>query len=245
MARYPGRGLHGQAVHELGGRVVRGEWAPGQTIYPEQLEAELGVSKTVVREALRVLGAKGLVDSRPKRGTFVRERSEWNLLDSDVLQWQLLAGASDNLLADLAELRVIVEPAAARLAARRHTAEDAERLGSALDAMAAAEGDAEAAIAADLDFHRALLNAAHNELLQRMDVVLTNALGARDRLVHQQGDAWADPTPMHAAILERIRARDAEGSAAATLELLASAEADAERVRGQAREPKPGGTQKS
>ena len=85
------RGLHGQAVDVIGERIVRGQTAPGDLLYPDQIEAELGVSKTVVREALRVLASKGLIDSRQKRGTFVRPRADWNLLDADVLRWRVEA----------------------------------------------------------------------------------------------------------------------------------------------------------
>lgn len=234
MGRYSGRGLHGQVVDELGSRVVNGSWAPGDTIVPEALESELGVSKTVVREALRVLGAKGLVDSRPKRGTFVRPRSDWNLLDGDVMQWQLDGPASDRFFSELAELRAVLEPAWARLAAARRTDEDLRQLDAALAAMAAAGENADQAVAADLAFHQALLSAAHNELMRSTDVVFTHALAARDRLVHQPGDRWGDPTPLHAALVERIRAGDPEGSAAAALLLLARADADVRQVRSAA-----------
>lgn len=230
MGRYTRRGLHGQTVHELGSRVVRGTWAPGETIVPEEIEAELGVSKTVVREALRVLGAKGLVDSRPKRGTFVRPRADWNLLDGDVMQWQLDGPTPERFFSELAELRAILEPAWARLAATRRTGEDLQAFDAALSAMADAGDNAEAAIAADLAFHQTLLAATHNELMQSTDVVITRALALRDRVVHQQGDQWSDPTPLHAALVDRIRAGDAEGSAAAALLLLARAEADARRA---------------
>ncbi|WP_203918790.1 FadR/GntR family transcriptional regulator [Rugosimonospora africana] len=231
MRSYPGRGIHGQVVDTLGLRVLGGDYLPGDVIDPDRLESELAVSKTVIREALRVLGAKGLVDSRPKRGTFVRERSSWSLLDTDVMKWQLQVGVSDRFLADLAEVRALVEPACAALAARRHTADDLVALEDAVAAMAAADGDADAAIAADLRFHRALMAAAQNELFTRMDVVITNALDARDRVVHKPGDHWSDPTPNHQAILDRIRDGDVDGSREAVHRLLAQADADLRRAR--------------
>ncbi len=230
MPSYTGRGLHGQTVQALGRRVVEGRWQPGDTIYPDELESEMGVSKTVIREALRVLGAKGLVDSRPKRGTFVRERAAWSLLDTDVIRWQLEGEHSKSFFADLAEVRAMVEPACARLAAERRTNDDLEALRVALQDMANAAGDADAAIAADLAFHRALLTATHNELLAQLDIVITTALDARDRVVHKAGDKWRDPSPVHQLVLDRIEARDAEGSVAAMLDLLAVAQADVKRV---------------
>ncbi len=228
---YPGRGIHGEAVDTLGLQVLRGDYQPGDLIDPALVAAQLGVSKTVVREALRVLGAKGLVDSRPKRGTFVRERSAWSLLDSDIMKWQLRAGVSDTFLADLAEVRRLFEPVWARLAAERRTEADLAALQSAVDAMAVADEDAAAAITADLRFHHAVLAAAHNELLSRMDVVITNALHARDRVVHKPGDTWRDPAPAHRAILDSIRARDGEASFQAVQRLLTQAEADLRRAR--------------
>lgn len=84
----PGRGLHGQAVEELGRRIIRCDHPPGSVVGPAKFETELGVSKTVGREALRVLAVKGLLPSRQKRGTTIRPRAYWNLLDSDLLRWQ-------------------------------------------------------------------------------------------------------------------------------------------------------------
>lgn len=210
---YPGRGLHGEVVRRLGLRIVRGDHAPGDIIDIEALEPEFGVSKTVIREALRVLGAKGLVDSRPKRGTFVRERVAWDLLDSDVMQWRREAHLdADQLLSDLSELRDTIEPAAARLAAARHTADDIEALWRAFDAFATAGDDVAQLIAADLDFHRLLLRATHNELFARLDVVVTHALGARNRIQHHPEARWMDPVPDHRAVLEAVAGRDPEGA---------------------------------
>src|SRR5918992_1302910 len=114
---YPDRGLHGQVVQEVGRRIVSGAEPPGSILDIEHLEATFDVSKTVVREALKVLAAKGLVDARPKRGTFVRPRADWSLLDPDLLRWQFESSARDQFLTNLHEVRLIVEPAGALLAA--------------------------------------------------------------------------------------------------------------------------------
>jgi GntR family galactonate operon transcriptional repressor len=224
---YPGRGLHGEVVRELGARITSGKYEPGSLIDPEQLEAELGVSKTVVREALRVLAAKGLVDSRPKRGTFVRARTAWSLLDIDVMQWRGMLEATDSaFLADLAEVRSIVEPAGVRLAAERRTDSDIAELEAALAAMAEAGSDGELVVAADLRFHLGLLRASHNELLVRMDVVIIHALGARDRLIHNSGDGWRDSIPSHRVVLSAVRAGKPAAAATAMSRLLKDAERD-------------------
>ena len=228
--RYQGRGLHGEVVEVLGQRILSGELAEGETLDIPGLEQELDVSLSVLREALRVLKAKGLVDARPKRGTFVQSRTEWLLLDPDVVRWQF-AGRDDNrFLDDLAEVRGIIEPAGARLAALRRTDEDLAALELAIDRMAAAaRGDGDP-IAADVAFHRALLAATHNELLVRTEVVLETGLTARDRLVHGavQDD---DPTPAHAAVLNAIRDHDPEAAATAVSALLAKSLADVEKAR--------------
>jgi len=227
---YQGRGLHGEVVELLGRRILSGEIADGQTLDVLGLEQELDVSRTVLREALRVLKAKGLVDARPKRGTFVQARTEWRLLDPDVVRWQFEGRDDSRFLDDLAEMRGIIEPASARLAALRRTDEDLAALELAIDRMAAAaRGDGDA-VDADVAFHRALLAATHNELLVRMEVVLETGLAARDRLVHGavRDD---DPTPAHAAVLDAVRARDPEAAGAAAGALLAKSLVDVEKAR--------------
>jgi GntR family transcriptional regulator, galactonate operon transcriptional repressor len=222
------RGLHGQTVEELGSRIVRGDYPPGASLSPEQLEGEFGISKSVVREALRVLAAKGLVDSRQKRGTVIRPRSSWSLLDADLLRWQ--GGRPDAaFFANLAEVRAIIEPAGARLAAARREDSDLAALHFALEQMAAAGTDAAVIVEADLAFHRALLDAAHNELLSRMEVVIEAGLRARDAVVHS-GEHWPDSVPVHRAILDAIEARDGAAAEAAVQALLEQASEDVEGV---------------
>jgi DNA-binding FadR family transcriptional regulator len=220
------RGLHGQTVETLGSRIVGGHYAPGTALSPELLEAEFGISKSVLREALRVLAAKGLVDSRQKRGTVIRPRASWSLLDADLLRWQ--GGQPDAaFFANLAEVRSIVEPAGARLAATRRDDEDLAALRRALDRMAEAGTDAVSVVEADLAFHRALLDAAHNELLSRMEVVIEAGLRARDAVVHS-GENWPDAVPVHRAIIEAIEARDGAAAEAAVQALLEQASVDVE-----------------
>jgi GntR family galactonate operon transcriptional repressor len=230
---YRGRGLHGEVVEELGRRILARELLEGQILELAELESELEVSRSVIREALRVLKAKGLIDARQKRGTFVQPRTEWKLLDADVIRWRFAGPDDEPLFDDLAELRGIIEPAAAGLAALRHSEGDLAALEAALDLMAAAargEGDA---VAADLLFHRALLTATHNELLIRTEVVLEPGLAARDHVVHAAVED-DDPTPAHAAVLEAIRARDPDRAIGAASALLAKSLLDLDRVRGDA-----------
>ncbi|WP_326558838.1 FadR/GntR family transcriptional regulator [Micromonospora sp. NBC_01796] len=232
MAQYARRGIHGQTVEVLARRILAGEIAEGATLNLAALQQELDVSLTVLREALKVLTAKGMVDARQKRGTFVRPRSDWNLLDGDVIRWQFADGADPRLLDALHEVRSIIEPAAARLAATRAVDADLDSLDSALAEMSAADGDPVAAVGADLTFHRALLAATHNELLVRMEVVMETGLAERDRLVHGV-EQYDDPVPSHRAVVDAIRAGDSAAAEQAMRGLLDKAVADVEKVRQQ------------
>lgn len=229
MASYSGRGVHGQVVHTLGARIVGGEIAEGEILDIGALGAELDVSLTVMREALKVLAGKGLTDARQKRGTFVRERAHWNLLDADVIRWRMETGDGTQLLHDLADVRSIIEPAAAHRAALHRTDADLTALEAALEAMGAAQVDSAAAAEADAAFHRALLASTGNELLQRMDMLLEPGLRERDRMVHSHHTA-DDPVPSHRAVLDAVRDQDPARAELAMLNLLAKALADLERL---------------
>ncbi|MGH9058899.1 MAG: FadR/GntR family transcriptional regulator [Acidimicrobiales bacterium] len=239
MTGYPGRGLHGEMVEKIGVRIISGQYEPGCLLYAEELERELGVSKTVVREALKVLAAKGLVDSRPKRGTIVRPRSAWSLLDSDLLEWRGRGDVDPAFLQDLAEVRFIVEPEGARLAAARHSGEDLAALAAAVSLMRAAGNDGAAIVEADLAFHRALLEAAHNELLTRMEAVIEAGLRVRDQLVHSN-ESWPDSIPEHQAIVDAVTAGDAEAAAGAVRRLLTRSSEDAAEKVGKGTGSKTG-----
>ncbi|BCB90588.1 GntR family transcriptional regulator [Phytohabitans suffuscus] len=221
--------MHGQTVEVIAQRILTGQFAEGSTLDITALQTEFDVSLTVLREALKVLAAKGMVDARPKRGTFVRPRADWSLLDGDVLRWQFARSAQPSLFEDLHELRGIVEPGAASLAAVRASEADVAALDAALAAMAAAGTDASAAVAADLAFHRALLAATHNELLVRMEVVIETGLAERDRMVHG-ALGTDDPVPSHRAVVDAIRARDPGAAASAMRLLLKKAFDDVARI---------------
>jgi DNA-binding FadR family transcriptional regulator len=229
MSAYSGRGVHGQTVATLGARIVSGQLPVGAVIDLGALGRDLDVSMTVLREAMKVLAAKGLVEARQKRGTYVRAREHWNLLDSDVIRWRSEAGDTAAVLQDLAEVRAVVEPAAASMAARRRDERDLAELDAALADMRAATSPA-AEVAADLRWHRALLQATHNEMLARMDVFIEPALRLRDALVHEA--SADDPVPSHAVVVAAIRRGDAGAAAAAVTELLEKAAHDVEGVIG-------------
>ena len=225
------RGMHAVVVDHVGEAIVSGRLAPGEVIDLAALEVELGASRSVVREAIRVLADKGLVYALPKRGTVVREREWWSLLDPDLLRWQYESQADTSFLANLAEVRSIIEPAAAGLAAQRRTDDDVEALQQALARMEDAAAEPAAIVAADLAFHSALLVATHNDLLQRMELVIQTALRTRDELVHRSAEV-ENSAPAHRAVLDAVVAGDSAAAREAVQSLLAVAQQDEKALMG-------------
>jgi GntR family galactonate operon transcriptional repressor len=213
MAMVKQRTLHSQVVQHLGLSIVR-EDSPSGEVLPDEaaLCAQLGVSRTVLREAIKVLAAKGLVDPRPRTGTRVRPRHEWNLLDPEVLQWRYEAGPDERFLRQLMELRLIVEPPAAGMAAARATSQELDDIEMWFRRMEETLEDNPSFIDADLAFHAAILAASRNELLQQMG--RTNGLALRvSRLVTGTvPGGFAVAMPMHQRIFEAIRDRDAQAA---------------------------------
>lgn len=226
--------MHGSTVELLGARIVNGSIAPGEVLDLQQIGEELDLSLTSLREAIKVLMAKGLLDARQKRGTFVRPRSEWNALDSDVLRWRQTVGDSEAVLRDLAEVRTAIEPRAAALAAERRTEEDVSALQEALEGMKDARGGtADQAARTDLVFHQVLLRATGNELFAQMSVFVEPALMVRDQLVHDH--QVADPVPSHQRVVEAVVAREPVQAADAAMSLLEQSVEDVTRVLGDER----------
>ncbi len=213
------RNLFGQVLDGLGSRIVRGELQPGQTLPETELCRELGASRTVVREALKSLSAKGLVDTRTRTGTRVLEATHWNLLDLDVLGWRYAAMPRMQFFRELFELRRMIEPNAAALAAERATAPDIEAIADAYADMQKAPRESQSAIDADLSFHRAVLTAAHNELLTQMAGVIGAGLLTSFRISSSSFDIFV---PQHGEILEAIRYGRPNAARAAMDKLLLS-----------------------
>jgi DNA-binding FadR family transcriptional regulator len=214
--RGTGRRLRGAIAHKLGLAIVSGEYAPGDTLSGEIAFSEaLDVSRSAYREAVQVLTAKGLVESRPKAGTRVLPRSRWNLLDPDVVAWAFAGDPDVQFIRSLFELRAIVEPAAARLAAERRDRADLKSMKDALGAMRRHTLATEAGLAADRDFHDAILRATRNDAL----VVLSASIGAAVNWTTQfKQRARAlprDPLPDHIRVYDGIAAGDPEAAGAA------------------------------
>lgn len=204
------RNLHGQVIQELGKLIVSGALAPGEVLPPEELLAErMHVSRTVLREAMKVLSAKGLIESRQKIGTRVREKIFWNQLDADVLSWRCALMPTDSFVEKLVEMREIIEPAACAAAARRRSAEQLARIEVAYAEMSAA-GNLEAWAEADLAFHEAVLHATNNELMISLFSVIESALGTYFVLSARTAANFKYSLPQHQKVLEAIRRRQPE-----------------------------------
>jgi DNA-binding FadR family transcriptional regulator len=212
-------GIHAGVVYDVGRRIVRGELAAGE-ILPEQgeLSRMLGVSRTVVREATKVLAAKGMVESRSKRGTVILPRSEWRLLDPDVLAWLTETGLDPEFLRSMFEVRKIIEPAAARLAAERATPAELAEIRSALDAMATAPDEA-TYLDADVRYHGMLVAATHNDHLVQLVAAFGPALQAGLQIATRHGWEWPDfleySIGPHREVLDAVVDHDADGAGAA------------------------------
>lgn len=197
------RGLHGHVVEELGARIATGVLEAGTRLVPEELAEGFGVSRTVIREGLRVLQAKGLVAARQRVGTVVRPAEAWDALDRDVIRWNVRGPGRARQLRDLLQLRGVIEPTAARLAATAPLESGLEEMRGTVTAMreAAARRDARAFTDADTLFHTLILRASGNSAFAQLaealyalftvrveedllpDVIADEVLAAHERLL--------------------------------------------------------------
>jgi DNA-binding FadR family transcriptional regulator len=207
---YPAAALHGQVAHSIGRQIVSGQIAEGDFLPREsELSEKYSVSRQAIREALKVLAAKGLVNSRRRAGTCVMPRGNWNLLDPDVLAWHPPAELSPDFMNDLVELRRLIEPAAAAFAATRGDPDRVAGIGAALERMRLnANSNATGYAAADADFHLAIFAASGNTLIERLSNILAPLLEASIRLQATVGVPLESAIVMHAAIHDAIVAGD-------------------------------------
>jgi GntR family galactonate operon transcriptional repressor len=220
-----------QVAQELGQRIVRGDYLPGDALPSEaDLSIELEVSRTVVREALKVLAAKGLIRSRPRVGPVVQPRQAWERLDSDILAWSMEGEQLRTFLRQLTEVRRIIEPDAARLVATRATSEELHQIATTFSAMENAIADPSAFQVHDLAFHEAIIQASHNDLLVGLLVSLRKALVASRQVstgtlrqdIPQTAHARATALALHRAVLDALRERNGQGAHDAMVHLLST-----------------------
>lgn len=224
--------IHQSIARELGTAILSGRYSPGDPL-PGEIEhsATLGVSRTPYREAIRILTAKGLLESRPKAGTRITARDRWNVLDPDILAWMFMGTPDPNFIRDLFELRGILEPAAARLAADRRSPAHVSQMRAALEVtrrygFGSVEGQA-----ADQDFHRVLLEATGNLALAS----LASSVGAAVRWTtfYKQRASASPRNPLadHEAVFDAIEAMEPAAAARTMSDLIGRAYDDMNTVR--------------
>jgi DNA-binding FadR family transcriptional regulator len=201
--------MHGRVVEWLGLRIVSGEYGPGSQLPNEaDLADRLGVSRGGVREAVKALAAKGLVEPRPRLGTRVLARADWNLMDRDVIEWHG-RNADPGFLRDLFDLRRMIEPEAAREAATNATEDQLAALAAAYEGMARnapdLPGSEDAFVAADLAFHLTLLRASGNQLVEQLGRLLETGLHHALEVNSHLPGGVAATLPLHKSVLAAVR----------------------------------------
>ncbi len=225
------RNMHRQALDRLGQEIVSGTYPCGTTLPPEPMLCEaLAVSRTVVREAVKSLVAKGLLVTGPKLGTRVLTEESWNWFDSDVVRWKSRSGLTRPFLRDLQELRRVVEPAAVRLAAQRATKGDITELEDAFATMRLAIERGGDYVTPDLRFHQGLLRASHNAMLVQMGKALGALLRTSFEISTSRVDSALHSLPLHRAVLDAVVARAPDAAERAILVLIDAAAQDISAV---------------
>jgi DNA-binding FadR family transcriptional regulator len=221
--------LHGRIAERLGVSILSGELLPGQVLPNEAaLGASFNVSRTAVREAIKVLTSKGLVEVRRKTGTRIRPKHDWHALDPDVVAWQFSGNGLPPAITDLLELREIIEPICARLAAERATFEDVSKIETAYNRMESAIGKTSASVEADLAFHLAILEATHNAFMRPFGALIQAALRASFRQTNADPTAYQRSLSKHQAVLSAIKSNTPTAAEAAMLSVLHGARHDIE-----------------
>jgi DNA-binding FadR family transcriptional regulator len=215
------RRKHGVAAEALGIAILRGDHKPG-AVLPTEMEASerLGISRSAYREALRILAAKGMVQSRPKAGTQVTPRRRWHLLDPDVLGWIFQSEPSPSFIQGVFELRKIVEPHAAALAAERRNSNQLARMGHALEEMAKHGLGTPQGRLADQQFHEEILAATGNEPLMTLSATIGAAIHWTTVFKQRRQRLPRDPMPEHRKLYAAIAEGDSERALQAARELI-------------------------
>ncbi len=225
------RSLTGQVAHSLGMQIVCGEIAEGEVLATEEAASRAhSVSRTAYREAIKVLTAKGLVDSRPKIGTRVRPRDDWNMLDPDVMQWASKLATTTDFADSLFEFRLIIEPEAARLAAEKQLEEKINMIATGLEIMETTEPSTQENLDADLAFHAAILNASGNEFLRSLNHMVDALLIWSFEISSRKEGIRAASVPLHRSVYNCILKRDGNGAKQAMAHLLQSAREDIDQI---------------
>jgi GntR family transcriptional regulator, galactonate operon transcriptional repressor len=225
-------------VSALGRDIAGGVWKPGATLPIEpEIAHRLGAGRNAVREAVKILAAKGFVRTERRAGTIVRPEFCWNLLDPEVLNWILSASANrDHLLGELSELRSIIEPAVAALAATHASAMETLRIFEAYDRMEKFRDEIQKAVDADVAFHELLFEASHNRLLIALVPAFSLLARTNFEISIRAGKPASRNLKEHRLIVEAISHRDPQAAGRASQKLIAKNAADlAERIKKERR----------
>lgn len=225
--------LSEQIARDIGLSIMRSEFKPGEALLSEpELSVQMHVSRAVLREALKMLGKKGMLEARPKLGTRVRPRQDWNLLDSDIINWQYEVGPDRAYLEAICEVRLMFEPMTSRLAASRATEREIEQISGYCQRMESVLDSTEEYDSADQLFHEAICAAAHNILLQRITATLAASLHVSRLITSRVPGANLAAMPAHRAVSEAIRARDEQAAEEAMRQLVMLTTNDIHRALG-------------
>lgn len=216
-----------EVIRALAGEIFSGRYPPGTAL---PIESELcltyGVSRTVIREVVKMLSAKGLVVSRPRIGTIVCEPDNWSMLDPQVIEWHGPALFDRNLLEAVLETRRALEPLAASLAAERASLREIADLDAAWQRMAVATTDVDLFSLADVEFHRVLYRASHNPVLRQIGVLIDAALKYSFETSNKSVFDRTEALKRHGAVVEALRLRDSKAAATAASSLIEQAAHD-------------------
>ena len=219
--------LHGTIARDLGIAIVSGKYRPGDILSGEIASSEfLAVSRTAYREAIRILAAKGLVESKPKVGTKVNLKAKWHILDPDVLAWIFEAGPDIHVLNSLFELRDVVEPSAAAIAAIRRTEAQLKAMHQAIERMKHFTLGTDAGRQADTDFHTTLLQSTDNPFIFSLVDGFAAAIETTTLYKQLKHPLRRDPIPDHVQVFNAIADKNPEEAHAAMRELIRLARFD-------------------
>jgi len=223
------KSFHAAVTDQLAAMAIRGDEGAGLQLPTEpDLCASLGVSRTILREAVKTLCAKGMLVTGPRTGTRMLPPSSWNLLDPDVIRWRLAAGVDESFVRDILELRLAIEPDAAALAAKRSSSEGIARLRAAYEAMEAAVTCGGGYLEADLAFHAIILDLTGNQFFVALTPAIDALLRVSFRFSVKSRERARSSLPVHKAVVDFIEARDPKGAENAIHLLIEKARRDIE-----------------
>lgn len=219
------RGLHARVLDQIGTAICGGELEDGAVLYIDDLAERYAVSRSVVREALRVLASMGMVESRRRVGTQIRPQTQWNVYDPQVIRWRLASRQRNVQLRSMTELRTAVEPQAARLAAERTSPDAASELVSTAARMWAAgqSDDEEEFLRLDIEFHRQVLAGSGNEMFVKLNELVAEVLAGRHHYGLMPHHPQEEALRLHADVAQAIQRRDGDRAHQAMVRIMEQA----------------------